>query len=69
MDGKLHRNVEAVQNVASEHQRVLRRIDGVDPPLGEQHAVVKRIPLQIIGCFIVREMLIEVAANLFLPPV
>lgn len=33
MDGKLHRNVEAVQDVASKHQRVLRSINSMDPPL------------------------------------
>lgn len=31
VDGELHRNVEAVQDVAPEHQSVLRRVDGVDP--------------------------------------
>lgn len=33
MDGKLHRNVEAVQNVASKHQCVLRGVDSMNPPL------------------------------------
>lgn len=39
MDGQLHRNVEAVQNVASKHQRVLGRINGVDPALGAKYVV------------------------------
>lgn len=33
MDGELHWNVEAVQNVASKHQCVLRGVDGMNPPL------------------------------------
>lgn len=33
MDGELHRNVEAVQNVASKHQCVLRSVDSMDPTL------------------------------------
>lgn len=33
MDGKLHRNVEAVQNIASKHQWVLWSVDSMDPPL------------------------------------
>lgn len=33
MDGKLHRNVEAVQDVSPKHQSVLRSVDSVDPAL------------------------------------
>lgn len=33
MDGKLHRNVEAVQNVAPKHQSVLWSVDSMDPAL------------------------------------
>lgn len=33
MDGKLHGNVEAVQNVASKNQCVLRSVDSMNPPL------------------------------------
>lgn len=33
IDGKLHRNVKAVQNVASKHQCVHGSVDSVDPPL------------------------------------
>lgn len=35
MDGKLHRNVEAVQDVASKHQCVLRSVDSMNPPLSK----------------------------------
>lgn len=66
MDGQLHRNVEAVQNVASKHQRVLGRINGVDPALGAKDVVRKRRLMQIIDFIVIGEMFSEVAANLLL---
>lgn len=33
IDGKLHRNVETVQNVASKHQCVFGSVDSMNPPL------------------------------------
>lgn len=33
MDGKLHRNVETVQDVSPKHQSVLRSVDSMDPAL------------------------------------
>lgn len=66
VDGQLHRDVEAVQNVASKHQRVLGRINGVDPALGAEYVEMKRRLMQIIDFIIIREMFSEVAANLLL---
>lgn len=47
MDGKLHRNVEAVQDVSPKHQSVLRSVDSVDPALivnvNEKIRDIKRI--------------------------
>lgn len=36
VDSKLHRNVKAVQNVASKHQRVRWSVDGMNPTLKMQ---------------------------------
>lgn len=75
VDGKLHRNVEAVQNVASKHQRVLGSVDSMNPPWGIYKEImnIKRIhanPNSWMYCVVVRWSLallfIEVAANLFL---
>lgn len=44
VDGKLHRNVEAVQNIASEHQRVLWSINSMDPTLiTKRHTEIRNI--------------------------
>lgn len=43
MDGELHRNVKAVQNVASKHQRVLRSVDSMNPTLIMKKAKVQHL--------------------------
>lgn len=77
MDGKLHRNVEAVQNIASKHQCVLGSVDSMDPALIANIYKKIRDTTRILAnshiwkhCAKVREslapMFSEVAANLFL---
>lgn len=47
VDGELHRNVEAVQNIASKHQSVLGRINSMDPAWSAKYTVMKRGLVQI----------------------